>query len=480
MTYKSSGPADAAVTRILNCLPSPDQADDWTFGAAVLAGVAATGLPDAVDLRDDSWWPIGNQGQTGSCVGWATADGLLRYHFSTAGWIAKGDELSVRFTWMASKETDEFTQAPTTFIEPEGTSLKAALDVSRRYGAVLAADLPFGGALFPGPAKVFYTKAARLKIASYANLGPSLIAWRRWLAGNGPILVRLNVDATWANAWGRPSLDRYHPETAGGGHAVALVGYTEEGFIVRNSWGKDWGENGYAIASDAYAAAAFTEAYGAELGGREQVAAGIAPVRPAEADAPRPYSDASWGNRAAAVEAVMLEVAQRTRGQPFGPLSLVSSAFGDLASFAVFLTAAEAALEADGTLTSAPPATLEHLRQGFFDELADWAWLRLPHEDAAAPAAGPAAAAKVPATIVRNPASTLVMIKGVTVPPGVSNVSLDPGRNSLRVKHRGAPGSSGTGKVLVNGVIVASATADIPPGMPDPYEAYSGEVYFNV
>lgn len=35
--------------------------------------------------------------------------------------------------------------------------------------------------------------------------------------------------------------------TSVGGHAVSLVGYSDEGryWIVRNSWGADWGENGY-------------------------------------------------------------------------------------------------------------------------------------------------------------------------------------------------------------------------------------------
>jgi C1A family cysteine protease len=34
---------------------------------------------------------------------------------------------------------------------------------------------------------------------------------------------------------------------------------------VRNSWGLAWGDKGFAYASDAYAAAAFTEAYGVVL-----------------------------------------------------------------------------------------------------------------------------------------------------------------------------------------------------------------------
>lgn len=39
---------------------------------------------------------------------------------------------------------------------------------------------------------------------------------------------------------------------------VALVGYTSDRFIVRNSWG----DKGFGYASIAYAQAAFTEAYG--------------------------------------------------------------------------------------------------------------------------------------------------------------------------------------------------------------------------
>src|SRR5262245_3892599 len=90
-------------TRILTCLPSPNRERDWGIQAATGAGAVAAQraqIPTKVDLRDDKWWPIGNQENTGSCVGWATADGVLRWHFTTAGRIAKGDQLSVRYLWM--------------------------------------------------------------------------------------------------------------------------------------------------------------------------------------------------------------------------------------------------------------------------------------------------------------------------------------------------------------------------------------------
>ena len=66
----------------------------------------------------------------------------------------------------------------------------------------------------------------------------------------------MNADKT------KGKLDKYSAETASGGHAVAIVGYTEDRFIIRNSWGTTWGDKGFAYASMDYANAAFTEAYG--------------------------------------------------------------------------------------------------------------------------------------------------------------------------------------------------------------------------
>jgi C1A family cysteine protease len=81
-------------------------------------------------------------------------------------------------------------------------------------------------------------------------------------------MVRLNVDRTWDEATATEGeLENYKQETARGGHAVALVGYTRQNrFITRNSWGTGWGDKGYGYASEEYAQQAFTEAYGVSLG----------------------------------------------------------------------------------------------------------------------------------------------------------------------------------------------------------------------
>ncbi len=252
---------------VLNCVASTGTEMDWTLEDAVSAGVVRLRkrIPSSKDLRAP-WWKVRDQRKTGACVGFATADGVLRWHYVTRSMIKDSELPSPRFIWMANKETDEITAYPTTFLEKAGTQTKLALRVARNYGCVLEPDLPMIGGLSMLSAAAFYTKAAGLRISSYHNLGADPARWRLWIASQGPVLTRLNVDTTWdqasqTNGW----LETYYPQTTRGGHAVCLVGYTANQFIVRNSWGVTWGDQGFAYASNAYAAAAFTEAYGCVL-----------------------------------------------------------------------------------------------------------------------------------------------------------------------------------------------------------------------
>lgn len=66
-----------------------------------------------------------------------------------------------------------------------------------------------------------------------------LRSWQqmKWsLIANGPCVLALPVRSMGSKFW-RGS-DYY------GGHAVACVGYDDEGFIIQNSWGSDWGSCG--------------------------------------------------------------------------------------------------------------------------------------------------------------------------------------------------------------------------------------------
>jgi len=257
--------------RICNLVPSKDTDRDWRYEDALASAAlgAPAALPASKDLRESSWWKINNQLNTGSCVGWATADGVVRYHMVTAGRLDKNSLLSPRFVWMSSKETDEYTARPESFIEGAGTSLKAAMDICRKYGVVPDSLLPFKvqTLMFSGSENTFFATAAQRKIASYFNLKKNLQQWKNWLATQGPILAGLSVDATWDNAAANQGkLDAFQPDTVRGGHAVCIVGYTADRFIIRNSWGPTWGDKGFGYASAQYISDAFfAESYGVTL-----------------------------------------------------------------------------------------------------------------------------------------------------------------------------------------------------------------------
>ena len=57
---------------------------------------------------------------------------------------------------------------------------------------------------------------------------------------NGPCVMALPVyDTTSDSFWRGSRLE--------GGHAIACVGYNEDGFILLNSWGTQWGDYGKCI-----------------------------------------------------------------------------------------------------------------------------------------------------------------------------------------------------------------------------------------
>ena len=87
--------------RICNLLPSHETEKDWTFSSALAAGALAAppAPPASIDLRA-KWWDVGDQKDTGSCVGWASTDGVARYLFVKSGRLDQKEKLSPRFTWM--------------------------------------------------------------------------------------------------------------------------------------------------------------------------------------------------------------------------------------------------------------------------------------------------------------------------------------------------------------------------------------------
>jgi len=260
--------AQQRYTWVLNCIESREQEKDWNDDSIISPDAARAAktvkLPAAVDLRKNAdWWTIGNQKDTGSCVGWATGDGVIRYQMVKAGMLTSDKMLSVRYLWMAAKETDEYLSRPTSFIESAGTFIKAACMIAQKYGVIEDDVLQlFGGKLCHYEVGQLYAIAARRRISSFVNLGVPGDKWKKWLAQDRPIATRLCCDDVWMSGGKKGRLETYDEASASEGHAVTVAGYDDYGWIIRNSWGKQWGDSGYAYASYDYAAKAFTESYG--------------------------------------------------------------------------------------------------------------------------------------------------------------------------------------------------------------------------
>lgn len=218
-------------------------------------------LPESVDLREP-WHEVPNQGRTASCVGWSIADSILRWHLVKAGRLPADARLSARHVWMSAKETDAREDYPSTFLEEDGTSLKAGLEVVRKFGAVLESELPWEG-FATGPPEAFNQSAAARRIAAYFNLGADdskarFAGWRRWLAEHGPVAVLIEMDSHIES--GR--LQTFDAGSVTGSHSAALFGYGPDYFLLRSSWGPGWGEGGYARLTLNYAEQAIVESYG--------------------------------------------------------------------------------------------------------------------------------------------------------------------------------------------------------------------------
>lgn len=260
--------------RVLNVAPSPDRHRDFPVAQARREGLLdGTPVPEAVDLRRD-WWTIGDQEETGSCVGWALGDSVVRWQLVEGGRLAPDEPLSPRFLWMAAKEMRAHLGAasgdpswrPGTSLERVYTSLKAGLEVARRFGVALESEVPWRGGLFGGDVDAFFASAARRRLVSYWSLdepdvGGTVDNWREWLNERGPIVVKIAVDEA-LEAGSRDVLAAFDPATVRDRHAAALVGYGPGHFILRSSWGTDWAADGYALLADGYAADAVEESYG--------------------------------------------------------------------------------------------------------------------------------------------------------------------------------------------------------------------------
>lgn len=206
----------------------------------------AARLPTSVDLRPGCSL-IEDQGQLGSCTAHALA-GLIEFNDIKAN---KHVTVSRLFIYYQERVIEG------TVNQDAGAALRDGIKAGYTYGAPQESLWPYNPGKFRvKPSTAAYTDALKRKVTNYQRC-TDFTAVKTALASGYPVAIGFMVYSSFEGAWG--DIPHGHPgsgimpypntntEQLLGGHAVALVGYDDANswFIARNSWGTNWGDNGY-------------------------------------------------------------------------------------------------------------------------------------------------------------------------------------------------------------------------------------------
>lgn len=121
-----------------------------------------------------------------------------------------------------------------------GMYVRTAFRNAQKIGSCLTRDFPGSGIKRQreGLDDNLYAAAANYKIKSYARVRTVREA-KSALVQYGPVLIVVPVynDAPRPFIWRGSDLNGFH--------AMSLYGWNRDGFIVRNSWGRDFADGGY-------------------------------------------------------------------------------------------------------------------------------------------------------------------------------------------------------------------------------------------
>lgn len=215
----------------------PDFRDHHFEGAAEVA----TALPERVDLRDECP-PVYQQGQLGSCTANAIG-GLLQ--FDQMKQREQDFEPSRLFIYYGEREHEG------TIDSDSGAMIRDGIKLVNRVGAPPETDWPYDITKFKErPPQQAYDDATLHQALQYQRVPRDLVQMKTCLASGFPFVLGFRVYESFESPevedTGRAPMPQ-PGEKALGGHAVLAVGYNEHNdrFIVRNSWGADWGREGY-------------------------------------------------------------------------------------------------------------------------------------------------------------------------------------------------------------------------------------------
>jgi C1A family cysteine protease len=200
-------------------------------------------LPGFVDLRP-FLTEVEDQGQVGSC----TANALVGAYEYLENRIAENPrDISRLFIYYNERVIENDVR------DDNGAMLSDGVKALKKWGACHEDVWPYDETAFANePAPDAYTEGAEHVVDEAFAVDVDLHAMRQCLAEGYPFVFGLLIDDFEPDEQGRISIPAADAET--GGHAMCCVGYSDEDevFLVRNSWGSDWGDGGYCYVPYAY------------------------------------------------------------------------------------------------------------------------------------------------------------------------------------------------------------------------------------
>lgn len=223
----------------------PDQRDHL-YAAPV---VQLRALPARVDLRTKCP-PVYDQGQLGSCT--ANAIGAA-IQFDRRKQKLKPNFVPSRLFIYYNERVMEHSVD-----SDAGAQIRDGIKSVSKQGACPEPDWKYDISKFRDkPPPSCYKTALKYKAVQYMRLTQVLNQMKGCLASGYPFVFGFSVYESFESAEVAKSGVANMPapkEQLLGGHAVLAVGYddSKQAFIVRNSWGKGWGMQGYFTLPYAY------------------------------------------------------------------------------------------------------------------------------------------------------------------------------------------------------------------------------------
>jgi C1A family cysteine protease len=204
----------------LNLKRSPIDDRDWKY--ETLAPEIT--FPDALDLRD-AMFPVRDQGSQGSCA--AMSGGAVKDWQETLD-VNIEEYMSPQFIYFNREDRYQ-----------EGMYMRDLMKIMKNLGTCVESSHPYGN--LGTPSNDAYDEAKNFVIQGYADVS-TINGLKTALADDGPCVIAVPVYNYGPRLW-----HQFSGQNLLGGHAMTIVGYNAEGFIIRNSWGDDWEDGGHTI-----------------------------------------------------------------------------------------------------------------------------------------------------------------------------------------------------------------------------------------